>query len=85
MIYFFDNYDINVDENDIYVDDSPSRPKWAETIVQAAGELARNPQEPRKTRSQTSKDYFASDSDIDEKFYMLISYYPQTYQACTDP
>ena len=32
--------------------------------MQAAGELAGNPQEPRKTRSQTSKAYFASDGAL---------------------
>jgi len=77
---------MNVFEDDISVYDSPSRPKWAEKIVQAAGELAGNPQEPRKTRSQTSKASFASDSALSEHCYMLISFDPYTYQqACTDP
>ena len=48
--------------------------------------MAGNPQEPRKSRSQTSKASFASDSDIAEHYYMLISFDPQTYQkACIDP
>ena len=63
-IFFSNNYDINFNEYDISVDDSPSRPKWAEKIVQAAEELAGNPQEPRKTRSQTSKASFESDSAL---------------------
>ena len=54
--------------------------------MQAAGEVASNPQEPRKTRSQTSKAYFASDSAIYEHCYMLVISHPQTYQQyCTDP
>ena len=77
---FYDNSDMNVAEDDISVDDSPSRPKWDEKIVQEAGELAGNSQEPRRTRSETSKDSFAGDSDLVEKCYMLISYDPHTYQ-----
>ena len=77
---------INVFEDEIYVYESPSRTKWAEKIVQAARELAGNPQVPRKTRSQTSKASFASDSALAEHCYMLISSDPQAYQqACTDP
>ena len=63
---------MNVAKDDIFVDDSPSRPKWDENIVQATRELAGNPQEPRRTRSQTSKASFASDSALDEHCYMLI-------------
>ena len=85
-LFFSDNSDMNVSEDDISVDDSPSRPKWAEKIVQAVGELAGNPQEPRKTRSQTSKASFASDSILAEHYYMLINSDPQTYeQSCTNP
>ena len=83
---FSDNSDINVVEDDITVDDLPSRPKWDEKIVQVAGELAGNPQEPRKTRSQTSKDSFTSDSAIAEHCYMMIGSNNQTYkQAFNDP
>ena len=72
--------------DDIVVDDSPSRPKWDEKIIQAAGELAGNPQEPRNTRSQTSNASFASDSALAEHCYMLIGSDPQRYQQdCNDP
>ena len=65
---------------------SPSRPKWAEKIVQASGELAGNPHDPRKTRSQTSKDSFASDIHLVEHCYMLVWYNPDTYQQyCNYP
>ena len=71
---FSDNYDNHMVLDDIVVDDSPSRPKWAQKIIQAAGELAGTPQEPRKTRSQSNNDYFASESDIDETCYIIILY-----------
>ena len=51
---FYDISDTNMAVYDIFVYDSPSRPKWDEKIIQAAGELAGNPQEPRKTRSQSN-------------------------------
>ena len=48
--------------------------------------MAGNSQEPRRTRSQTSKDSFASDSALAEHYYMQNSYEALTYkQACTDP
>ena len=41
------------DNDDLTADpDSPTRPKWAEKTIHAAGELARNPNDPRRTRSQ---------------------------------
>ena len=55
-------------------------------FVQAAGELAGNPHEPRKTRSQTSRDLFASNSTLAEHYYMLIGFGPQIYlHYCNDP
>ena len=52
-----------------YIDDliadpnSPTRPKWAANTIHAAGELARNLSDPRRTRSQfesalSMKDHF---------------------------
>ena len=77
---------MNVFEDDISIYESPSRPKWTEKIVQETRELAGNSQEPRRTRSQTSKASFASDSALAEHYYMLIISDPQTYhQACTNP
>ena len=76
---FFNNYYNDMAVNEIFVDDSPSRTKWDEKIIQAVGELVGNPQEPRKTRSQTSNASFASDSDFSEHCYMMIGYYTQTY------
>ena len=53
-----------MDEYYIVVDDSPSSPNWAEKIIQVAGELAGNPQEPRKTRYQYNSASFASESAL---------------------
>ena len=69
-----------MDEDDFSIDESPSRPKWAEKIIQAAGELAGIPQEPRKTRSQSNNASFASESAIVEHYYMLIGSDSQSYQ-----
>ena len=72
-------YDIPEDDmvlDGIFVDDSPSRPKWDEKIIQATRELAGSPQEPRKTRSQTSNASFESDSSLAVHCYILIGYDP---------
>ena len=61
----------------IFVYDSPSIPNWDEKIIQAAGELAGNPLEPRKTRSQIHNASYASEIDIAEKCYMIIGSDPQ--------
>ena len=72
--------------DDIVLNDSPSRPKWDEKIIQAAGELAGNPQEPRKTRSQFNNASYESESALDEHYYMLIGYYKHSYKKyCHDP
>ena len=39
------NYDL------IEYPNSPTRPKWAAKTIDAAGELAENPNDPRRTRS----------------------------------
>ena len=69
---------MDIDEISVYV--SPSRPKWAEKIIQVAGELAGNPLELRKTRSQIHNASYASESDIAEHCYMMIGYDPHSYQ-----
>ena len=42
----FDNDDLISDPN------TPTRPKWAEKTIHTAGELAGNPSDRRRTRSQ---------------------------------
>ena len=70
--------DINDNNMDVYY--SPSSPKWAEKIIQAARELVGNPQEPRKTRSQSNNASFETEIYLDENYYMLIGYDSQSYQ-----
>ena len=83
---FSDNSDNDMDVYYIFVYYSPSRSKWAEKIIQAAGELAVNPQEPRKTSSQSNNASFASESDLGEHSYMLIGSNLDSYQkSCHDP
>ena len=77
---FYDNSDNYMVLYDISIYESPSIPKWAEKIIQAARELAGNPQEPRKTRSQSNNAAFASERALDEHCYMLIGYDPKSYQ-----
>ena len=41
------------DNDDLILDpDSPTRPKWTENTIHAVGELAGNPSDPRRNRSQ---------------------------------
>ena len=42
----YDSYDLIADP------DIPTRPKWAAKTIHAVGELAGNPSDPRRTRSQ---------------------------------
>ena len=48
----FDDFDMS-DNNDFIADPNiPTRPKWEAKTIHAAGELAGNPSDPRRTRSQ---------------------------------
>ena len=62
----YDNDDFIVDPN------SPTRPKWAAKTVHAAGELAGNPNNPRRTRSQFESALYMKDPMFVEKCYMII-------------
>ena len=58
---FFDISDNHMDEYDIYVHESPSRPKWAEKTIQVVGDLVDNPLDPTKARSQFHNASYASE------------------------
>ena len=59
--------------DDLIIDlDSPTIPKWAENTIHAAGELARNPSDSRRTRSQFESAFFVKDPFFDEKCYIMI-------------
>ena len=53
-----DNYDL------IAYPDSPTRPKWAAKTIHAARELAGNPSDTRRTRSQFESAHSVKDADI---------------------
>ena len=77
---FSDNSDNDMAEYEISVHESPSRPKWAEKIIQAVGESVGNPLEPRKTRSQFHNASHASEIYFAEHCYMMIRSDPHSYQ-----
>ena len=69
-----------MDEDDINVHESPSRPKWSEKTLQVAGDLAANPLDPRKTRSQFHNASYASEISLAEHYYMMMEYDTHSYQ-----
>ena len=64
-------------EDDIYIHESPSRPKWDEKTIHATRDLAGNPLDPRKTRSQFHNYSYASEIYLAENYYMMIGYDPK--------
>ena len=69
-----DNYDLISDHN------SPTRPKWAVKTIHVAGELAENPNDPRRTRSQFESALCMKDPMFAEKCYLMVDSDPQTYE-----
>ena len=65
-----DNDDLIVDHN------SPIRPNWAARTIHVAGELAGNPNDTRRTRSQFEGALCVKDPLFVEKFYMIFDYDP---------
>ena len=75
-----------MDEDDFSEHESPTRPKWAQKTIEAVGDLAGNPLDPRKTRSQFHTAYFASQVYLAKKCFMMVGSDPQSYQeAYYDP
>ena len=68
-----DNYDL------ITNIDSPTRPKWAANTIHVAGELARNPTDTRRTRSQFESTPFMKDPLFNEKCYLMVELDTHTY------
>ena len=48
----FTDSDMSDNDDLIANPESPTRPKWAAKTIHVAGELAGNPRDPRRTRSQ---------------------------------
>ena len=63
-----------------------ARPKWTEKTIEAVGDLAGNPLDPRKTRSQFHGAYFANELRLDDNYYMMVGYNPKSYyESSHDP
>ena len=79
-------YDSNISEDDDEIQsyhDSPSQPKWAEKSLEAARNIAGNPLDPRKTRSQFHNAFSACELNIVDSFLMMVGYDPHTYQEAS--
>ena len=85
--YEFSNYDMEYEYYYIHADhDSPIRPKWAEKTIQAVGDLAGDPPDSRKTRSQFHNAFSTCDSNLRERCFMMVGYDPWSYEeASHDP
>ena len=74
--------DSNMSDNDDLIEDPniTTRSKWAANTIHAVGELAGNPNDPRRTRSQFESALCMKDPMFAEKFYLMIELDPQTYE-----
>ena len=59
---------------------TPTIPKWAENTIQAAGELTRNPSDPRRTRSQFESALSVKDPCFCDKCFIMVEYDKNTYE-----
>ena len=66
--------DSDMSDNDDLIADpgSPTRPKWAANTIHAAGELAGNPNDTRRTRSQFESSLCVKDPLFVEKSYLMV-------------
>ena len=63
-------YDINSDH------DSPIIPKWAEKTIQVSGDLAGDPLDSRKTRSQFHNSFSTCELNISERLLLCLDLIP---------
>ena len=54
--------------------ESPIRPKWDKKTIEAAGNLAGNPLDPKKTRSQFKNHLSSCELNISDSFFMMVGY-----------
>ena len=78
--------DSDMSDNDGLIADPniPTRPKSVEKTIHAAGELARNTNETRRTRSQVESALCVKDPLFAEKLYLMVESYPNTYEYASD-
>ena len=67
-------------EDGFFVHESPSRPKWENKTIQVVGDLAGNPLDLRKKRSQFHNDSYASEYFLAENWYIMVGYDPKSYK-----
>ena len=80
--------DSDMSDNDYLISypNSLTIPKWVAKIIHAVGELAGNPSDTRRTRSQFESALCVKDPLFDEKCYLMVESNPQTYEdASHDP
>ena len=70
----YDNYDL------IAYTNSPTIQKWASRTIHATRELAGNPSDTRKTRSQFESALCVKYSIFDKKCYLMVESDPWTYE-----
>ena len=76
----YDNYELISDPN------RTTSPNWEASTIHAAGELTGNPNDTRRTRSQFESALCVKYPLFDEKCYLMVESYPQTYEyVATDP
>ena len=85
----YDSYDSDIYDDYYYMhsdNDSPIRPNWAEKTIQAVGDLAGDPLDSRKTRSQFHNAFSTCELNLLERCFVMVGFDPQTYQeASLDP
>ena len=59
---------------------TPTRPKFGSNTVQVVEELAGNPSDPRRTRSQFESALSVKDPFFTEKFYLMVESDKKTYE-----
>ena len=74
---FSDFYDSDIEDEYYEMNsyhDSPIRTKWVEKTIQAAGDLAGDPLDSRKTRAQFHNDFSTCDANLTERclLYRII-------------
>ena len=79
----FTDSDMSDNDDLIAYPNISTMPKWAVKTIQAAGELAGNPRDPRRTRSHFESALSVKDPCFDDKNFPMVEYDPQTYEyAC---
>ena len=79
---FVEHDDSDLYDRDEFIADpnSHTRPKWSAKTLHAAGELAGDPNDPRRTRSQFESDLCMKDPEFAERCYLMVESDPQTYE-----